>query len=50
MPWAPGCIQDTPPPAGMAESPPPPNPCNDIGYFLSNQAVCMNPQVAASTP
>jgi hypothetical protein len=46
MPWEQACIQDTPPPAGMALAPPPPNPCNDAGYFMSNTAICMNPQIA----
>jgi hypothetical protein len=44
----PGCIPPGAPPpntAGMAEAGPPPNPCNDLGYFLANQAVCMNPQI-----
>jgi hypothetical protein len=47
-----GVPAEAPPPntAAMADSPPPPpNPCTDIGYFMSNQAVCMNPQTAAST-
>ena len=35
--------------AAMAESPPPYDPCDDPGFFQSNQAVCMNPQTAAST-
>jgi hypothetical protein len=45
----PGCVPaEGPPPAtALADSPqPPPNPCNDVGYFMSNTAICMNPQIA----
>jgi hypothetical protein len=44
----PGCTPPgTPPPdtAAMAQTGPPPNPCNDSGYFMSNIAICMNPQI-----
>jgi hypothetical protein len=48
---APGCTPVGPPPIespGAAEAGPPPNPCNDLGYFFANQAVCMDPEPAAT--
>jgi hypothetical protein len=47
---APECAPPGPPPIespGVAEAGPSPNPCNDLGYFDANQAICA-PEFAAT--